>query len=109
MSQTPKSLVSSRLRKRTSPLRLRSGLSPLSASTTIVKDRLRDRHTSAPADQGPLSHSVNWLYVTADTDDCDERGQGLRPAARERSSEIQTRLSPPSVRLAIRSRLQPES
>jgi hypothetical protein len=27
--------------------------------------------------KGPLSHSESWVYVTADTDDCDERGQRL--------------------------------
>ena len=27
--------------------------------------------------KGPLSHSASWVYVTADRDDCDERGQRL--------------------------------
>ena len=49
-----KSLILSRLRKRISPLRLRPGSRSLSASTTIVKERLRNRHTSAPANQGTI-------------------------------------------------------
>jgi hypothetical protein len=55
MSQTSKNYsFSSRFRKRTDPLRLRLGSRPLSALSAIVKERLRVRHTSAPADQGTM-------------------------------------------------------
>jgi hypothetical protein len=57
MSQTPKNpLVFSRLRKRTSPLRLRSGHARSAPDFRFVKERLPDRRTSALAYQQSFSH-----------------------------------------------------
>jgi len=86
MSQTPKIAVSSRLRKLTSPPSIALGVTP--AKRLNLRLSKSGYETGTPRHRpikGPLSHSVSWAYVTSDTDDCDEGGQGLRPAARERS------------------------